>query len=150
MSTREFISSLMGASGWLAAGLTYWKSRSDAKQKEREILQKTRQELDSNSSLQNIVQTLEAERLYNSKVQEPVPLELRRLPAFLEDVASHWEFKTVSIKAAYDAIGKIVLWCDESKIMWEGENPPRQETHWRLFNKFAAAMRLEKLRRGET
>ena len=150
MSTSEIISALVAVFGLPASLWFYFKLRYDSKQKEKEILQKTRQELDSNSSLQNIVQTLKAERLHNSVPQEPVQLDLRRLPAFLEDVASNWEFKTVSTKAAYDVIGEIVIWCDESKILWEGESPPRDETHWRLFNKFAAAIRSEKLRRDET
>jgi hypothetical protein len=138
---------LLGLYGWLTALIMFLKHRRQAKEKETRILQLTRSELDSNAMLQRILSILEAER-NGEPIQDRLSgNELRQLPAFLEDLGSHWEFDSVSIAGAYDTLGQEVIWCDESKLMWQDEQPPRSDTYWRLFNKFARAIQAERARR---
>ena len=138
---------LLGLYGWLTALMMFLKHRRQAKEKEQRILRLTRDELDSSAMLQRILEILKAER-DDEFIQDRLSgNELRQLPAFLEDLGSHWEFDSVSIAGAYDTIGQEVIWCDESKLMWQDEQPPRSDTYWRLFNKFAKAIQAERARR---
>lgn len=138
---------LLGLYGWLTALMMFLKHRREAKEKEQRILRLTRDELDSSAMLQRILSILKAER-DDEFIQDHLSgIELRQLPAFLEDLGSHWEFDSVSIAGAYDTIGQEVIWCDESKLMWQDEQPPRSDTYWRLFNKFSQAIQAEHARR---
>jgi hypothetical protein len=138
---------LLGLYGWLTALMMFLKHRRQAKDKEDRILQLTRSELDSNAMLQRILAILKAER-DDEFIQDHLNgNELRQLPAFLEDLGSHWEFDSVSIAGAYDTLGREVIWADESKLMWQDEDPPRSDAYWRLFNKFAKAIQAERARR---
>jgi len=143
----RIIFALFGLYGWLTALWIFLKHRRQAKEKEKRILQQTRTELDSNPMLQRIVLVLRAERNGETIIDHLGGYELRQFPAFLEDVGSHWEFDSVSIEAAYNTLGQEVILCDESKLMWQDENPPRSDTYWRLFNKFAKAIQAERLKR---
>ena len=138
---------LLGLYGWLTALLMFLKHRRETKDKENRILALTRSELDSNAMLQRILAILKAER-DDEFIQDHLNgNELRQLPAFLEDLGSHWEFDSVSIGGAYDTIGREVIWSDESKLMWQDEDPPRSDAYWRLFNKFSKAIQAEHARR---
>jgi hypothetical protein len=138
---------LLGLYGWLTALMMFLKHRRQAKEKEERILHLTRGELDSNAMLQRILSILSAER-NGEPIQDRLSgNELRQLPAFLEDLGSHWEFDSVSIEGAYDTLGQEVIWCDESELMWQDEQPPRSDTYWRLFNKFAKAIQAERARK---
>ncbi len=138
---------LLGLYGWVTALMMFLKHRRQAKEKENAILHLTRSELDSNAMLQRILAILKAER-DDEFIQDHLSgNELRQLPAFLEDLGSHWEFDSVSIAGAYDTIGQEVIWCDESKLMWQDENPPRSDAYWRLFNRFSQAIQTERARR---
>jgi hypothetical protein len=138
---------LLGLYGWLTALMIFLKHRRQAKEKETRILHLTRGELDSSAVLQRILSILEAER-NGEPIQDRLSgNELRQLPAFLEDLGSHWEFDSVSIEGAYATLGQEVIWCDESKLLWQDEEPPRSDTYWRLFNKFAKAIQAERARR---
>ena len=138
---------LLGLYGWLTALMMFLKHRRQAREKEERILRQTREELDFNAMLQRILSILKAER-DDEFIQDHLSgNELRQLPVFLEDLGSHWEFDSVSIAGAYDTIGQEVIWCDESKLMWQDEQPPRSDTYWRLFNKFAKAIQAERARR---
>ena len=68
---------------------------------------------------------------------------VRRLPAFLEIIASHWEFGDVSTRAAYDAFGHEVILCANSQFMWK--DAPRNDIWWRAFNKFAIAIQKQEI-----
>ncbi|HUJ71257.1 MAG TPA: hypothetical protein VLZ30_03380 [Verrucomicrobiae bacterium] len=146
-SVPRIIFILLGLYGWLTALMLFLKYRRQAKEKEERILHLTRTELDSNAILQRILSILNAER-NGEPIQDHLSgNELRQLPAFLEDLGSHWEFDSVSIEGAYNTLGQEVIWCDESKLMWQDEQPPRSDTYWRLFNKFAKAIQAERARR---
>ena len=137
---------LLGLYGWLTALMMFLKHRRQAREKEERILRLTRSELDSNAMLQRILSILNAER-NGEPIQDHLNgVELRQLPAFLEDLGSHWEFDSVSIEGAYRTLGLEVIWCDESKLMWQDEQPPRSDTYWRLFNKFAKEIQAERVR----
>jgi hypothetical protein len=138
---------LFGIYGWLTAVMMFLKHRREASQKEEKILRQTRRELDSDTNLQRIISILRAEDDGEPTEDHLNAYEMRQLPAFLENLAAHWEFDSISIAAAYDAFGKEVIWCDESELMWEDEEPPRSDTYWRLFNKFAKAIQAERARR---
>ena len=134
---------LLGLYGWLTALMMFLKHRRQAKEKEQRILHQTREELDFNAMLQRILSILKTER-DGEPIQDHLSgNELRQLPVFLEDLGSHWEFDSVSIEGAHDTIGQEVIWADESKLMWQDEQPPRSDTYWRLFNKFAKAIQAE-------
>jgi hypothetical protein len=143
----QIIVILFGIYGWLTALVIFLKHRREVRQKEEKILRQTRRELDSDSNLQRIVSILRAERDGQPAEDHLNAYEMRQLPAFLENLAAHWEFDSVSIAGAYDALGQEVIWCDESKLMWNDEDPPRSDTYWRLFNKFAKAIQAERVRR---
>lgn len=138
---------LLGLYGWLTALMIFLKHRRQAKEKEERILHLTRGELDSSDMLQRILSILKAER-NGEPIQDRLSgTELRQLPVFLEDLGSHWEFDSVSIEGAYSTLGQEVIWCDESKLMWQDEQPPRSDIYWRLFNRFAKAIQAERARR---
>ena len=138
---------LLGLYGWLTALMMFLKHRRQVREKEERILHLTRSELDCSVMLQRILSILKAERNGEPMQDHLGGNELRQLPAFLEDLGSHWEFDSVSIEGAYDTLGQEVIWCDESKVMWQDEEPPRSDTYWRLFNKFARAIQDERTRR---
>ena len=86
---------LLGLYGWVTALMMFLKHRRQAKEKENAILHLTRSELDSNAMLQRILAILKAER-DDEFIQDHLSgNELRQLPAFLEDLGSHWEFDSV-------------------------------------------------------
>ena len=145
ISVTIFTTIVGAASGWLTA---MWKNRDRRKHRALRILQQARNELDSNSHLQKVLEILEAERANRSIPNDLHPWEMRGLPVFLESVATHWEFKIVDLDMAYDVVGHEVIICDESTLLWNGEDPPRAAIYWRLFNLFASAMQRERKRRG--
>jgi hypothetical protein len=138
---------LFGIYGWLTALMIFLKHRRAISQKEEKILRETRRELDSDSNLQRIVSILRAESDGQPNGDHLNAYEMRQLPAFLENLAAHWEFDSLSIAGAYDGFGQETMWCDESKLMWRDEEPPRNDTYWRLFNRFAKAIQAERARR---
>jgi hypothetical protein len=143
----QIVAVLFGIYGWLTALMMFLKHRREMSQKEENILRQTRRELDSDSNLQRIISVLRAEDNGQDIEDHLNAYEMRQLPAFLENLAAHWEFDSISIAAAYDGFGQEVIWCDESELMWEDEEPPRSDTYWRLFNKFAKAIQAERARR---
>jgi hypothetical protein len=123
------------------------KRKHKTNQTEAKILANTRHQLDSNLTLQRIVMILRDE-VNNRPIQDHLESwKMCQLPAFLEDIASQWEFRIVSIKGAYDTVGKEVVLCDESKLLWLNEESKRSNTYWHLFNRFAKAIQIEKARR---
>jgi len=141
------ILTLLGLYGWLTALVMFFRHRREAQEKEQRILHLTRSELDSSTTLRRILSILKAERNGGQSQDHLSGNELRQLPVFLEDLGSHWEFDSVSIAGAYDTVGQEVIWCDESRLMWQDEDPPRSDTYWRLFNKFSKAIQAERVRR---
>jgi hypothetical protein len=136
--------------GWITAGVpAIWQYRRQRRLKEDGILKPARRELDNSERLQDAIKVLLDERRSNSRPTDLNPWLLRNLPAYLEGVATEWDFEALSIQAAYKRIGAEVILCAESKWLWEGEVPRERDIYWRLFNKFAKAMQDERIRRKE-
>jgi hypothetical protein len=67
--------------------------------------------------------------------------EMRKLPAFLEDVAQRWRFQFVSLSDVDAVFGDEVMLCDTSLAMWQDESEPKSDVFWGTFNRLAAALR---------
>jgi len=110
-SFEKIATALLGASGWVAVAFTIWKSKQESKEKEAKILQEVTKEIGDSYLYKRIIQILKDEQ-EGKEILNPLPgWKMRQLPAFLESLASHWEYKFVSIESAYKTVGEPLKNC---------------------------------------
>jgi hypothetical protein len=129
------------------------KNRRENEQKQAQIIQQLRHKLDNNADLLEVVKILKDEKALRKErpvLDSECPKNagrMRDLPGFLEGFGSLYEYKIISIEAAYNAVGREVILCDDSTWMWLGEAIKKDDTFWRVFNLFAKAIRTEAAKR---